>query len=301
MCACEAEDTAVHYPAPQPISRIGKALVGKTTQIASLFKDSTYTLHSGVTVTELAYLDWTGKPMRTFNFEIDLNDPAVTIANVTPDDKPIGMGSATLTRMLETVDSPGNRVLGGTNTDFGSEANKAPQSVFWHEGICYKNNFTAYHNRPRSFFYLSKNKVAGTGTEAEYSDIIAQIEIREAFGGSSEFVRGGQPMNIAEPDLSGINPRTMVGVSQDGKTVYLVVVDGRRYTWSNGMQFPEMRDYMIAIGSWSAINADGGGSSTFAVRAPEGAPARFTVRNWPNDAGGIERQLFNGLAIIATD
>jgi hypothetical protein len=62
-----------------------------------------------------------------------------------------------------------------------------------------------------------------------------------------------------------------------------------------------LAEMFLALGCDEALNLDGGGSSTFII-AQDGAygdPKRMDVRNWPNDGGGSERGLHNGLAIIA--
>ena len=56
FAACEEYDQQVHYPAAEPTSEIGKTLVTNTDYIYSIYNDDTYELHSGVEVTDLAYL-----------------------------------------------------------------------------------------------------------------------------------------------------------------------------------------------------------------------------------------------------
>jgi hypothetical protein len=85
------------------------------------------------------------------------------------------------------------------------------------------------------------------------------------------------------------NPRTAVGLSQDSKTLYLVVVDGRR-TGAAGMTCGELAAVMKGLGAYHALNLDGGGSSTMYV-AGQG------VVNRPSD--GTERTVGNHLAIFA--
>ncbi|MBY0114064.1 MAG: phosphodiester glycosidase family protein [Phycisphaerales bacterium] len=59
------------------------------------------------------------------------------------------------------------------------------------------------------------------------------------------------------------HPRTAVGVSPDGKTLYVVVIDGRQPDHSVGVTLPELADYFLSIGATNAVNLDGGGSSAF--------------------------------------
>lgn len=85
------------------------------------------------------------------------------------------------------------------------------------------------------------------------------------------------------------NPRTSVGLSKDGRTLYMVVVDGRSSA-SAGMTCQELGTLMKGLGAWNALNFDGGGSSAMYV---EGAG----VVNTPSD--GAERVVGNHLALFA--
>jgi hypothetical protein len=303
FAACEEYDQSCYYPAPDPKSDIGKALTANTEYIYSIYNDDSYQLHQGVEVTELAYLNNEGRSMRTFWYKIDLTNPAISLECVTPNNNNFVSGAnEVLSTMLSHVDKPGHKVLGGINTDFGGGA--GPQGAYWKGGECLKDKFGAIENRPRFFVSISKDKKVEIGTEAEYKGYVAEngSDISELFCGSPKLVEDGK-VNVTIPnDLDGeSHPRTAIGIMPDKTTVYLMVVDGRRYTYSNGMYLSVLADMFKALGCEHALNLDGGGSSTFIVAGEGelGNPARMQVKNWPNDGGGVERLLHNGLAIIA--
>lgn len=75
------------------------------------------------------------------------------------------------------------------------------------------------------------------------------------------------------------HPRTALGVRRGGK-VLMVVVDGRAEE-AAGMTINELQDIMRWLRSWDAINLDGGGSSTLAVRRNLRKPIQ--VVNHPSD------------------
>ncbi|MDD2431388.1 MAG: phosphodiester glycosidase family protein [Firmicutes bacterium] len=113
-------------------------------------------------------------------------------------------------------------------------------------------------------------------------------------GGQPLLVERGQVAPIAPSDISGINPRTAVGISQDGKKVWLVVVDGRS-SRSKGFTFKELAEYFKdEIGAYRAVNLDGGGSSAMVVKKP--GTDVYTVVNKPSDGG--ERRVPNGLGVF---
>lgn len=302
FAACQEYDQQVNYPKADPKSDIGKKLVENTKYIHSIYNDNTYKLHEAVEVTELAYLNNEGRSIRTFWYKIDLTNPNISLECITPFNKEaVGAGVEPLSDMLSHVDREGHKVLGGTNSDFGGGA--GPQGAFWMGGKCIKSKFGYLENRPRCFVSITKDKKVHMGTEEEYNEYVAANEanMSELFCGSPRLIKDGK-IDIAVPnDLdSESHPRTAIGIMPDKTTVYIMVVDGRRYTYSNGMYLPILADMFYALGCEQALNLDGGGSSTFIVGKDGqlGNPERFEVKNWPNDGGGVERELWNGLAII---
>ena len=83
------------------------------------------------------------------------------------------------------------------------------------------------------------------------------------------------------------HPRSAVGISRDGRTLWLYTVDGRS-TRSAGMTLVELADAMRALGAWQAMNFDGGGSTAMVIDG--------TLVNMPSDATG-EREVGNALLL----
>jgi exopolysaccharide biosynthesis protein len=88
------------------------------------------------------------------------------------------------------------------------------------------------------------------------------------------------------------NPRTAAGVTADGRTLILVVVDGRQPTHSVGLTLLELADLMIELGAHNAVNLDGGGSSSFYFVRGDGS----VVTNKPSD--GQWRPVGNHLGFV---
>lgn len=114
---------------------------------------------------------------------------------------------------------------------------------------------------------------------------------RFAIGGMSILRSGTVPSGL-DPTVSA--PRTAAGVDRSGRRMYLLVVDGHT-TDSRGLTLSELAALLRRVGADDAIDLDGGGSSTFAVRTP-GKPGA-TVRNTPSDHR--ERPVANGIGIFA--
>lgn len=91
-----------------------------------------------------------------------------------------------------------------------------------------------------------------------------------------------------------IDPRSGVGISQDGKFLIMVVVDGRQNGWSNGCNAQEMGQWMLDFGAWNAMVLDGGGSSCLVRDNGAGTPL---VMNRPSD--GSPRAVGANLGAIS--
>lgn len=87
---------------------------------------------------------------------------------------------------------------------------------------------------------------------------------RQAVAGI-EIVRLGKPVNSADVSHDRLYPRTAVGLSANGTQLWLVIIDGRQPLYSRGVTLPELTEIMLELGARSALNLDGGGSTTLVV------------------------------------
>lgn len=92
------------------------------------------------------------------------------------------------------------------------------------------------------------------------------------------------------PGINSLEPRSVVGVSENGRRVIFATVDGRRAT-SHGGRLGEMAELLIELGAWRGVNLDGGGSTTLFVAA-EGGVVNRPSRGW-------EREVVNHIGVIA--
>jgi exopolysaccharide biosynthesis protein len=84
------------------------------------------------------------------------------------------------------------------------------------------------------------------------------------------------------------HPRTMIGTTSDG-IIWLVVVDGRQPQLSSGMTLKELQRVAQRLALASALNLDGGGSTTMWVRGQ--------IVNSPSDAAG-PRKVSDSLLVF---
>jgi len=88
------------------------------------------------------------------------------------------------------------------------------------------------------------------------------------------------------------HPRTALGLSKDGGTVWIAVIDGRQKGWSKGMKTSQVGQLLRSYGAWSALNLDGGSSSTLVV------PSLGGLVNDPCFKKAEERAVPNHLGIV---
>jgi len=119
-----------------------------------------------------------------------------------------------------------------------------------------------------------------------------------AVGGYPFLLQNGKVTENAENDEE-LHPRTAAALDRDARWLILLLVDGRQPRYSEGVTMKELADMLREKGGWNALNFDGGGSVTLAVKTPSGKidvlNSPINSRNFP----GTERPVANHLAVFA--
>ncbi len=122
--------------------------------------------------------------------------------------------------------------------------------------------------------------------------------IQTAVSGHNTVLKDGKCPIIDQvesfPYLKVRHPRTLVGISQDKKFVYLVTIDGRQPEFSVGTSILESAEILRQLGAYDAVNLDGGGSTTMAYRDESGKPV---VLNRPVGLGPANTLRHNANAL----
>lgn len=98
------------------------------------------------------------------------------------------------------------------------------------------------------------------------------------------------------------HPRSAVGLSADGRTLWVVAVDGRQDGHSRGVTLAELAKLFQTFGADGAINLDGGGSTSLVVRDP--ATGVHTIANQPSEPSlsglpvRVERPVIDVVGIV---
>lgn len=136
----------------------------------------------------------------------------------------------------------------------------------------------------------NKAVIATVSPKTDLSKIVTAV------AGSAIIVQNGKntgdinKLNSADSP----NPRTAVGLSKNRRYLYLVVIDGRHPGYSIGTTNRETAEILLALGAYTALNLDGGGSTTMVRTDPQG-----NVIEVNRPSGGKERFDASALGVLA--
>jgi len=101
----------------------------------------------------------------------------------------------------------------------------------------------------------------------------------QAVAGSAMIVADGKQavLKLGTADSEGIYSRTAVALDRQGEKLWLIIVDDKQWLYSEGVTLAELAQIAVELGADSAVNLDGGGSTTLVAETSAGA----TVLNSP--------------------
>lgn len=253
--------------------------------------DGVEVIHADYTVTK----DGEQLPTKLFIMDVTLSDKVTLLATVADDNnssiKPtveLQTAIAPISKQLEAMQTnrPNIKVLGGVNSDFYHiKRSNMVCGAIYRGGECLKGEIDSAAN----LFVILKDGTARCMTAEEYAAFDKNL-IAEAVSGRQMLLNDGVPQS----EDTRLEPRTAIGVTKDGKRAFILVGDGRRKEYSNGLSYVDMIRIFSKLGAYDAINLDGGGSSSFCLSAGDG---KFAPINRPSDRAG-ERFVPNGLAVV---
>jgi hypothetical protein len=160
---------------------------------------------------------------------------------------------------------------------------------------------------PNGFVISASGSARDRLKSAEVGDqITLSVDINDAFK-QSQFIIASGPLLVKDNKVSlsmnqnSLNariraPRTAVAIDEAGTQVQFITVDGRQSGYSRGMTLLEFSQFLKDQGVDRAINLDGGGSTTFAMRRP--GDNLLNIINRPSD--GRERAVSSALLAFST-
>jgi hypothetical protein len=135
---------------------------------------------------------------------------------------------------------------------------------------------------------------AGGAAIVHQSEINSPEGIENAAGGFYQILKNGE-FTAGALNSKPRHPRSAAGLSEDGRFLFLLVIDGRR-PGSIGATEAETALLLRGLGAKEGLNLDGGGSSALALRFPDG---KTRIVNTPIHGGipGRERAVAACLGI----
>lgn len=274
----------------------------------SVFSTESSVLAPGITQ-DIKYAQTVdGKQIVYYVATVDITRDDVTIMTTCNDNDPSsGWGlqkvedqvAALVADHKDRVDENGNKIyenfsaVVATNGDGYNITNGTPSGLVVMEG----QEWHAVGNG--GFFAILNDGSAVIGTKDDYNNIY-KGQVKEGMGGFGGFgsilVKDGKINVTKNANYTGTRgSRTAIGIKEDGSVV-MVALDGRQLPFSAGGAMEELAQIMIDAGCVSAINLDGGGSTTY-LSKPAGSD-ELELINRPSD--GYARSVSNSLVAIST-
>lgn len=175
----------------------------------------------------------------------------------------------------------GLKVVAAVNADFYNMGTGEPTGSLVMEGNVVKN-------ASGNYFAILKDGTAVIRTGALRGDE------QEVVGGSTIMIENGQIAAMSGDYDTTKYPRTAVGIKADGN-VLIMVADGRQAPYSTGYTLAELAQKMLDLGCVSAMNLDGGGSTTYLAKYA--GSDELELANSPSD--GQERSVSSTLLVVS--
>lgn len=140
--------------------------------------------------------------------------------------------------------------------------------------------------------FLNANFAIGDTIKVETS-ISPDVEaIKDASGGNTLILKDGEVCEFTS-NITGKAQRTGMGLSPNGKTLFLVTIDGRSEDCP-GFTQTDLAAFMLNLGCSDAINLDGGGSTTLVT------PDRYSQKQTIQNTVSAPRKVSTVLGVIST-
>jgi len=225
-------------------------------------------------------------PQQMYAIRIDLDTPGISFETTPTSSLAQSEGGETISQTTSSfLQSVGAQVA--INGNFFSDVASTPQPETL-SGLAVSNGTTVAASDPNfQSLFLTANNIATIGSSTTNS-------IYNAVSGVQVLQNGvALSPNTTSGDPTGLDPRTDVGVSQNGEYLYLLAVDGRSSS-ADGITDLEAGQVLQQLGAYNGLNLDGGGSTTMVTSS---GSSGYTVVN--NPSGGSERLDGNNLAVFA--
>ena len=239
-----------------------KIIDGSSEYISHIKKDEEKKVTQGVTLFEMSYLNSNGHAMQMYMYKATIGP--VSLIAATPEAE---AQTATLTSMAAAIENQGKYSVMGAISG-GSALGKGDV-----------------------FFAVLNDGTAVCLPASEYEALKSKVTM--GYSGTAHLVQGGYVLTQSDNTTAA---RAAVGVSENGNEVYLVVVDGSDFFYSNGIGCTDLARLMKGCGAHDAIALTSGNAVT-AVWRNIRSEYLFDLLNKPADKG-VEAEIAGGIVIV---
>lgn len=244
-------------------TRLGQQIVdGSSDYIAHVKQDVQTKVASGVIRLDMSYLNQNGHAMQLFLYKVTLG-PVSLIATAPKDGEKTGQ----LTSMCTDIENQGKHTVLGAICGGGAL------------------------EKGDAFFAVLNDGSAVCLPTAGYADVSSRISM--GYSGTSHLLQGGYVLGQTDNATSA---RAAVGVSENGNEVYLLVVDGGDFFYSNGIGCNDLALLMKGCGAHDAITLNSGNQVTAIWRNMRSADL-FDLLNKPANKG-VQEPVSGGILIV---
>lgn len=143
------------------------------------------------------------------------------------------------------------------NSGYSGGTGGIPLGILISDGeVLYPKNESEYSKTKEVVFSINSKGEMYVG-QASVTDLL-EMDSQQAISFQPTLVVNGEPY-ISATTVAGINPRTAIGQTADGRII-LVVIDGRQGL-KLGASLEDLQQVMIQFGAVNAMALDGGGST----------------------------------------
>lgn len=140
----------------------------------------------------------------------------------------------------------------------------------------------------RPFIGFDKQSNAHYSIESKI-DTVYNSDKYNAIWGRFDILIDGEVLTYFENDQP--YARTVMGTNESGTLLYLMIVDGKRPDYSEGLTYQNCAKILKSLGAYNAMACDQGGSSCMYIEPLGG------IINRPADSDGIERPIYSHFGI----
>jgi exopolysaccharide biosynthesis protein len=265
------------------VSSFSPQFVGVDLAKATILSDA----DSGSVNTSVAFIE-----------RIDLTAPGIGFTT-TPPSGPLETTSQSTSQFLQ---STGAQVAINANFFSDVAATPSPEDLI---GLAVSNGTVVAPQTFGSDDAAASLIITKTNTATISSAGSTPIDLSHVFNAVSgnQIVTDGLDTSATTPtgaphDPFGLDPRTGIGLSEDGRFLYLIAIDGRQPGFSVGVTTSDEAALMIDLGVFDGLNLDGGGSTALVQAGPGGGPV--LIDSPSRSFGVVERLDGNNLGVFAS-